>query len=76
MTTTTWHKFSKTKLPPEHFLLIYVEFDSPANPGARPRILKGYYDREHDYWATPHGKLSRGRVTHWCLLPPAPEVSP
>ena len=73
-----WTTFSKHKSPPKGFMLVYVEFASPTDPGAQPRILIAYHTRE-DYWSTTHGRL-KGHVTHFRPLPSKPnsdiEITP
>ena len=51
-------------------MLVLVEFASPTDPGAQPRILIAYYTRE-GYWCSMHGRI-KGRVTHFRPLPAPP----
>lgn len=66
-----WTTFSAMNLPPNEFVLTFVEFESESNPGAPPRILLAYYSPQDGYWRTQYGRL-RGRVTHWMPLPEVP----
>ena len=66
-----WVPFSVMDLPPDGFVLAFVQFEEP---GVQPAIHVAYYSPHDGRWRTRFGRL-RGNVTHWMSLPPLPVVS-
>lgn len=55
------------------FVLMYIDFHEPHTQAA---IRLGWYDESSECWRTQMGRLrEHWEVTHWMVLPAAPEVS-